>query len=92
MLVHSLEQALQIIQENTPAFIIGGGEIYAQGMSFADTLEITRVHGTFEADAFFPPIDREDWHLSREEFHDKDDNHAYAFTYRTYTRITDASE
>lgn len=86
IVVHSLELAIEIVTGDALAFIIGGGEIYSQGMGIADSLEITRVHGTFEADAFFPEIDSKVWALRMEEFHPKDASHAYAFTYRRYTR------
>jgi dihydrofolate reductase len=88
LVVHSLEEALQQVPEDTPVYIIGGGELYAQGMIVADTLEITRVHGTFEADTYFPEIDRKVWTLTTEEYHPEDENHAYAFSYRTYVRNT----
>jgi dihydrofolate reductase len=84
--VHSLEEALALVRTNGPAYIIGGGEIYTQGMAVADTLEITRVHASFNADAFFPPIDPSAWDLLSEEYHEQDARHAYPFTYRTYVR------
>ena len=86
IVVHSLDEALTQIPADGLAYIIGGGEIYTQGMNVADVLEITRVHGRFEADAFFPPIDHTAWKLIRETYHEKDERHAYAFTYRTYVR------
>ncbi|MFD0798187.1 dihydrofolate reductase [Maribacter chungangensis] len=86
VVVHSLEDALQLVSDED-AFIIGGGEIYKQGEVFADVIELTRVHGTFEADTFFPEIDSDRWALIAEEHHPKDEKHHYAFTYLTYTRI-----
>ncbi|TDQ30612.1 dihydrofolate reductase [Zeaxanthinibacter enoshimensis] len=84
--VHSLEEALEVTASEPVTYIIGGGEIYKMGMPYADSLEITRVHGEFEADAFFPEIDPEDWTLQAEVFHPADDRHDYSFTYRTFTR------
>jgi dihydrofolate reductase len=55
-------------------------------MEIADKIELTRVHGTFEADTFFPEIDEEKWELVAEDFHPKDEKHDYAFTYLTYVR------
>jgi len=87
--VHSLEEALECVKKEKLAFIIGGGEIYARGMEVADIIELTRVHGTFEGDACFPVIDSNIWKLVKEEYHPADENHAYAFTYRTFERIRD---
>ena len=85
-LVHSLEDALELVEENETAFIIGGGEIYRQGMAFATDIELTRIHASFEADTFFPDIDETTWKLVRKEHHPKDDKHVHAFTYLTYKR------
>jgi dihydrofolate reductase len=71
----------------TDAFIIGGGEIYKQGMELADKIELTRVHANFDGDTFFPEINLNEWKLINEEFHDSDLKHQYSFTYQTYIRI-----
>lgn len=86
IVVHSLEKALQIAQVDPHPFVIGGGEIYKLSMEKADKIELTRVHGTFEADTYFPEIDPDKWRLVSSEFHEKDERHAYAFTYLTYER------
>jgi dihydrofolate reductase len=86
IVVHSLEKALEIAKADPQPFMIGGGEIYKLSMEYADKIELTRVHGTFEADTFFPEIDPEEWKLISSEFHEKDERHAYAFTYLTYER------
>lgn len=85
IVVHSLEAALKIVSEEH-AFIIGGGEIYKQAEAFADIIELTRIHESFEADTFFPEIDTKIWSLVKEEYHPKDEKHKYAFSYLTYTR------
>ena len=46
--------------------IIGGGEIYAQGMAFADKLYISHVELRPEGDVLFPPIDPGQWTLVEE--------------------------
>ena len=87
IVVHNLNDALKIAEGDTQPFIIGGGEIYKLALDQTDKIELTRVHGTFEADAFFPEIDKNAWKLVNEEFHDKDERHNYAFTYLTYERV-----
>jgi dihydrofolate reductase len=87
IVVHSLKDAIALVEDDTLAFIIGGGEIYKQGMKFSNGIELTRVHTNIEnADAFFPDIDPNVWELVSEELHSKDDKHASVFTYLTYTR------
>ncbi|SDS15225.1 dihydrofolate reductase [Gillisia sp. Hel1_33_143] len=86
IVVHSIERAIEFSNEDPQTFIIGGGEIYKMGLELADRIELTRVHGTFEADTFFPEIDESKWDLVSKVFHDKDEKHDYAFTYLTYDR------
>jgi dihydrofolate reductase len=87
ILVHSMEEALQKASSDEQPFIIGGGEIYCLGMKIAHKIELTRVRGTFEADTFFPEIPKGDWKRIFEEHHEKDERHAYGFTYETWVRI-----
>ncbi|NNF18695.1 MAG: dihydrofolate reductase [Flavobacteriaceae bacterium] len=87
--VHSLEEALELTASEPLTYIIGGGEIYKMGMPHADCLEITRVHGEFDGDVYFPEIDPGAWTLQTEVFHRADERHAYSFTYRTFTRKRD---
>ena len=86
VMVHSLEEALKVAQEDPQPFIIGGGEIFDLGMDVTDKIELTRVHGKFEADAFFPELDLEKWDLISSEYHGKDERHNYDFTFLTYVR------
>lgn len=83
----SLVEALITSRTEKDVFIIGGGEIYKQGMELADKIELTRVHANFEGDTFFPEINLNEWKLVKEEFHDRDLKHQYSFTYQTYARI-----
>ena len=86
IVVNSIEEAIKAVVDDENPYIIGGGEIYKLGMEFATHIELTRVHGTFEADAFFPEIDADTWELIEESYHPKDEKHDYAFTYLTYAK------
>ena len=86
-IVHSLEEALASIKNDALSFIIGGGEIYRLGLKFADKIELTRVHDSFEADTFFPEINLANWNLEKAVYHPKDIKHKYAFTYLTYHSV-----
>ncbi|WPY98134.1 dihydrofolate reductase [Christiangramia sp. OXR-203] len=91
IVVHSMEEALKVSKLDDQAFIIGGGEIYKMGMEYADRIELTRVHGEFEADTHFPEIDKSEWGIVKDQFHDKDEKHDYSFTYLTYERKQEKS-
>ncbi|SEL15448.1 dihydrofolate reductase [Aquimarina amphilecti] len=86
VVVHSMEEALAVAKDDPQPFIIGGGEIYKIGMEYSDCIELTRVHGTFEADTFFPDIDTELWTVDKKELHGADERHNFGFTYLTYKK------
>ena len=50
--------------------IIGGGEIYAQAMPFADAQVLTEVHQAPGGDTYYPDWDRAEWTETRREDHD----------------------
>jgi dihydrofolate reductase len=52
--VTSLEAALNLVQAEEKAFIVGGGSIYAQALPWVDSLELTLVEGDYDGDTFFP--------------------------------------
>lgn len=84
---HSLDEALQLAQKNNnEIFIIGGGELYKAALSFADKLEITKVHGDFDADVFFPYIDTSIWREVARTHHGTDEKHNYEFDFVTYKK------
>lgn len=84
--VDSLEAALKVAKNDERPYIIGGGEIYKQAMSIADSIELTRVHESFEADTFFPEIDENIWEEIANTFHTKDKDHKHVFSFLTYKR------
>lgn len=86
IVVHSLEDALTYSKEEKQCYIIGGGEIYKLGLAYATHIELTRVHGNFEADAFFPNIDESIWEKVKSHTHESDEKHSYAFTFTTYRK------
>ena len=58
----SLDEALALCQTQQDVwgeevFIIGGAELYRLALPLADRLYLTRVHGRFEGDIYFPDFD-----------------------------------
>ncbi|TND07462.1 MAG: dihydrofolate reductase [Bacteroidetes bacterium] len=86
--VNSIEAAVAFAkaQGETELFIIGGGEIYRQFMPLYDNIYLTRVHATFEGDAFFPDLDTAAWQLKWTEAHAADEKHLAAFTFQEWNR------
>lgn len=86
IVVDSIEKAIAICPENEDNYIIGGGEIYNLALPFTDIIELTKVHHTFEADTFFPKLNKNEWVLVESEENFKDEKHLYDYTYETYIR------
>lgn len=84
--VDSLEKALLIAQDDPKPYIIGGGQIYKLALPHAHRVELTRVHGTFKADTYFPELPADEWTLISETHHPADERHDYAFTFLTFQR------
>ena len=86
IVVDSIEKAIALCPENDDSYVIGGGEIYNLALPFTDIIELTKVHHSFDADAFFPKINKSEWILVEAEENYKDEKHLYNYTYETYIR------
>lgn len=86
IVVNSIEAALAVVPEREDAYVIGGGEIYALALSLADRIELTKVHTSLDADAYFPEIDLSEWKLVADIPHPADEKHQYAFNFLTYDK------
>jgi dihydrofolate reductase len=86
---HSLQEAIQLCigKHLNQVFIIGGAEIYKQGLELSDELLVTEVNASPEADVFFPPIDPSKWKKVSSESYRKDDKNEFDFDFVTYKRI-----
>lgn len=83
----SLEDAFDDAAGYDRCFLIGGGEIYSQGMDYADKLLITHVHTEIpDADTFFPEIDPSVWTVSERSEMKEDPETGYGFEFVTYIR------
>jgi dihydrofolate reductase len=74
--------------QNVPVlFIIGGDSIYQQSLPICNKVYLTRIHHSFEADAFFPELPAQDWKLLESEAHEIDEKNAYAHTFEVYQNL-----
>jgi dihydrofolate reductase len=86
LVAHSLEEAKKMVEEQREVYIIGGGQIYKQALEFSHVMELTWVHGTFDADTYFPEFDPLKWKVEKETFHEKDEKHKYSFVIKRYVK------
>ncbi|MDM5315332.1 dihydrofolate reductase [Fictibacillus sp. b24] len=58
-IVHSVDDVLK--KDAEELCVIGGTEIFKLFMPVADRLYVTEIHHTFDADTYFPEINRDEW-------------------------------
>jgi len=87
-IVHSIDDAVKLVENEKKAFIIGGATIYKLFIDKIDTLYLTRIEANFEdADVFFPNVDFKNWKLIEEESYDKDEKNMYGMRFQVFERI-----
>lgn len=67
-------------------FVIGGGELYAATLEFADRLLLTEVKAEVPGDVYFPVLDPSVWREISRETHERDDKNQYDFDFVEYRR------
>ena len=83
---HSLQEAIAMAEGDEEIFIIGGAQIYAEALSVADRMYITRVERDYEGDTSFPEIDYTKWQLVSEERHERGEEFDAPFAFLCYNR------
>lgn len=87
LVAHSLESAAALCQNDDEAFLIGGAELYLDGLKFVSKLYITEVDINVKGDAFFPALDLNQWQETSREAHTSAQD--LSFSYVTFTRKSD---
>jgi len=67
-------------------FIIGGAEIFRSALPTADRIYLTRVHGNFDGDAFFPEMELGEWKLISNRDCEADNKNPYAISFQVWER------
>lgn len=84
--VSSLEQAFKEAGVVPELMIIGGAQVYAEAITYATRLYLTRIHHQFNSDVFFPSININEWSCIKEQHRPKDENNIYDMTFCIYER------
>lgn len=86
VVVHSVDEALQEAEQKNAeeVMIIGGASFYEQMLPKADRLYVTRVHGSFEGDVFFPEIDFSEWRETERVESEPDEKNEYGCSFLVY--------
>lgn len=86
-IVYSLDEALKLFKDvSEEVFVIGGAQIYTEAMCHADRLDITHIDKIFDADTFFPSIDKTLWHEVSRESHAPDEQNLLPYAFVAYEK------
>ena len=69
VVVHSIDELMEELKkyDTNDICIIGGETIYRQMLPYADVCHITKIDREYEADAYFPNLDKdEEWEITAE--------------------------
>jgi dihydrofolate reductase len=68
------------------ACVIGGGQVYAQALSSADRIYLTRIEAEVEGDAYFPALEARDWTVTPLRRIEADDKNEFAASVEQWDR------
>jgi len=86
IVVNSLKAAIEASKLDENPYILGGAEIYKQAIEVADILDLTFVHHKFDADAFFPEINFNNWEEIERQDCKSDEKNKYDFSFVKYCK------
>jgi dihydrofolate reductase len=81
IVLNSLDQAFEVLGSEAELFVIGGADIYNTVLFRADKIYLTRVHGTFDGDAYFPQITDSEWVEIKSSTFPADEKNPYPYTF-----------
>ncbi|MBN3805951.1 dihydrofolate reductase [Paraburkholderia sp. Ac-20336] len=84
----NLDDALRLAaQDQAPqAFLIGGAQLYPEGLRLAQKLIITEIAADFDGDATFPAVDKTVWEEIARETHHAHAPNDFDYAFVTYQR------
>lgn len=84
--VHSLEAALDLCQNMSDVFVIGGSQLYALALPQTDRIYVTEIKQDIEGDAHFPPFEHLGFNETHREMHCAAAPNAFEFDFVTYEK------
>jgi len=84
--VKTIEDGLALCENEDEVFIGGGAEIYKQAMHLTDRIYLTIIHHSFDADTFFPEINKNEWKEISKKDHHADEQNQYDYSFITLER------
>jgi dihydrofolate reductase len=83
----SLQDALKLCRKENDIYIIGGAQIFEQALELANCVFLTVIEHDFDADTFFPTLDKQTWEESSNSVYKPDEKNIYTYSFKKYIRI-----
>lgn len=83
----SIDAALELVEREEEAFVIGGGSIYRALWEKADRLYLTRIQTNVEGDTFIPEIQPSDWKETLRQEFPADEKNEFNYSFINYARL-----
>lgn len=84
--VKSLQEAIALTKDMPEVMIIGGAEVFQQALPFSHQVYLTLIHTEFDADVFFPELDKTTWHCHEAVERPRDEKNPFDLTFYCYKR------
>jgi len=81
----SLQHAVELCGNDDEAFLIGGAELFRDGLRLGDRLYLTEIDAEFDGDVFMPPFNPTEWRETLRERHHS--SQGWDYSYINYDRI-----
>ena len=88
IIVHSIDELLEILKEykSEDIYVIGGDSVYRQMLPYCDTVHVTKIDHVFEADTYFPNLDKMDeWKITQDS--EEQTYFDLEFVFQKYERV-----
>ncbi|RVU83878.1 type 3 dihydrofolate reductase [Leucothrix sargassi] len=84
--VSNLEEAIALVDTAAEVFIIGGQQLYSDGLSIASRLYLTHVEADLKGDTYFPDYTVYSWNQVSSESFAADEKNAYPYRFELLER------
>ena len=84
--VSSLQEALELTKDAPEIMIVGGGNVFIQALPLAHQVYLTLIHAQFDADVFFPELDKNIWCCKEAVERAPDEKNHYGMTFYRYEK------
>lgn len=83
LVMHSYEEVEKWAADNSvdELVYIGGGKVYENVLPRVDKMYITKVHGSFNADTYFPQYNLDNYQILNQYTHEKDEKNEYTWEF-----------